>query len=378
MNKIITYLEALAQSSHEMSTDVRDQLLGLAHEIKKEIADFTEADRFRCDESKRRRAAMEAKGDFDKEEFGFAQELIDQYGGDLVDDDAEVYKIQAKDLYVVMKMLGYGRKPVASEPLERGDLVTVEGGVASKAEPFNEKTAAVKTLKHLGYTYHGAELWKPPLGKVPKFEQATPERLHLFEFWWESHMPQATQSQAWAAWAAAQSSKGATIDAAQATPRFDDCAKSPTGKHSESWFGNGDCEHCKSGAQIAPMVSATPEPRLFIGACITDGRLHATVQRLESNGDVTLVATAKMDAASLHGHDCIAQMTPVAPTQQAAGEPVGFALVPMTEDQVWHNDSIMSANAIGGLKMDAVMRIVRGVEAHHSARLAAAQAKEGA
>ena len=62
-------------------------------------------------------------------------------------------------------------------------------------------------------------------------------------------------------------------------------------------------------------------------------------------------------------------------TRPAPGVPEGFALVPMTEDQVWHNDSIMSANAIGGLKMDAVMRIVRGVEAHHSERLAAAQAK---
>lgn len=56
-------------------------------------------------------------------------------------------------------------------------------------------------------------------------------------------------------------------------------------------------------------------------------------------------------------------------TRPAPGVPEGFALVPMTEDQVWHNDSIMSANAIGGLKMEAVMRIVRGVEAHHSERL---------
>lgn len=64
-------------------------------------------------------------------------------------------------------------------------------------------------------------------------------------------------------------------------------------------------------------------------------------------------------------------------TRPAPGVPEGFALVPMTEDQVWHNDSIMSANGICGLKMHAVMRIVRGVEAHHSERLAAAQAKGG-
>ena len=50
-------------------------------------------------------------------------------------------------------------------------------------------------------------------------------------------------------------------DTQQATPEpeFDDCSSSPTGKHSESWFGNGDCDHCKTGAQNAPMI-ATPEP----------------------------------------------------------------------------------------------------------------------
>jgi len=70
-------------------------------------------------------------------------------------------------------------------------------------------------------------------------------------------------------------------------------------------------------ASLIEARKATPEPRLFIGACITDGRLHATVQRLESNGHVTLVAMAEMDAASLHGRDCVAQMTPATP------EPVG-------------------------------------------------------
>ena len=41
------------------------------------------------------------------------------------------------------------------------------------------------------------------------------------------------------------------------------------------------------------------------------------------------------------------------------------AQVPMTADQVWHNDALMSANGIAGFKMDALMRIVRAVEAHH-------------
>lgn len=40
---------------------------------------------------------------------------------------------------------------------------------------------------------------------------------------------------------------------------FDDCKMSPTGKHSESWFGNGDCEHCKAGKQDALLYTA-PQP----------------------------------------------------------------------------------------------------------------------
>lgn len=38
---------------------------------------------------------------------------------------------------------------------------------------------------------------------------------------------------------------------------------------------------------------------------------------------------------------------------------------PMTDDHVWHSDGIMSANGIAGFKMDALLRIVRAVEAHH-------------
>ena len=61
-------------------------------------------------------------------------------------------------------------------------------------------------------------------------------------------------------------------------PEFDDCAKSPTGKHSESWFGNGDCEHCQEGAQIAPMV-ATPE---------TVGEPVARVELITAGGNAGL------------------------------------------------------------------------------------------
>jgi hypothetical protein len=35
------------------------------------------------------------------------------------------------------------------------------------AAPVQEATAAINTLKFLGYTYHGGEQWKPPLGECP-------------------------------------------------------------------------------------------------------------------------------------------------------------------------------------------------------------------
>lgn len=36
-------------------------------------------------------------------------------------------------------------------------------------------------------------------------------------------------------------------------PEFDDCAASPTGKHSESWFCNSNCTHCGTGAVDEPL-----------------------------------------------------------------------------------------------------------------------------
>lgn len=33
-----------------------------------------------------------------------------------------------------------------------------------------KELAAVRTLEALGYTYHGSEQWKPPIGKAPDFD----------------------------------------------------------------------------------------------------------------------------------------------------------------------------------------------------------------
>lgn len=61
----------------------------------------------RCNRSKQLLAEMEADGSFESEDFGYAQELVTQYGGDYVDDAAEIFQISAKDMFVIMKMLGY-------------------------------------------------------------------------------------------------------------------------------------------------------------------------------------------------------------------------------------------------------------------------------
>lgn len=39
---------------------------------------------------------------------------------------------------------------------------------APKPMMTDEQAAAIRTLTFLGYTYHGAEQWKPPLGKTPE------------------------------------------------------------------------------------------------------------------------------------------------------------------------------------------------------------------
>lgn len=54
-------------------------------------------------------------------------------------------------------------------------------------------------------------------------------------------------------------------------------------------------------------------PHLHIGACITDGQLHATVMHKAPDGPATVVAMAEMNVDALHKCDCIATMTPAPP-----------------------------------------------------------------
>ena len=40
---------------------------------------------------------------------------------------------------------------------------------------MNKALSAIETLKRLGFTYHGGELWKPPLGKP---HPSLPDAIH--------------------------------------------------------------------------------------------------------------------------------------------------------------------------------------------------------
>ena len=52
---------------------------------------------------------------------------------------------------------------------------SVDKAVNRMAQPVHKHDAAIKTLEHLKYTYHGGEYWKPPLGKVKVLAQPAQE-----------------------------------------------------------------------------------------------------------------------------------------------------------------------------------------------------------
>jgi len=64
-------------------------------------------------------------------------------------------------------------KQYQAEQLEqeakRMDNITMNGNDGEHYEKANIEKAAVKTLGNLGYSYHGSELWKPPIGKKPDY-----------------------------------------------------------------------------------------------------------------------------------------------------------------------------------------------------------------
>ena len=103
-------------------------------------------------------------------------------------------------------------------------------------------------------------------------------------------------------------------------------------------------------ALSAAAKPVEPEGPYFIGACITEGLLHATVMRRDASGSIHVLACAEMDAESLKGSDCIAQMT--APGAEQA-KPV----------EAMSHDEVMGFV----LKYGRTSEVVRAVERHLAA-----------
>ena len=57
-----------------------------------------------------------------------------------------------------------------------------------------EHDSAIKTLKHLKYTYHGGEYWKPPLGELKALAQPEqePVAFEAFNAWMHYNLPVGT------------------------------------------------------------------------------------------------------------------------------------------------------------------------------------------
>lgn len=93
-----------------------------------------------------------------------------------------------------------------------------------------------------------------------------------------------------------------------------------------------ECRHCgwmcrpndapaKKFYPLEPQAAQQQAERpLHLGACITDGKLHATVMRSEVDQSITVVATAELDVDALERSDCYAAMraVPVADERTAS------------------------------------------------------------
>lgn len=69
-------------------------------------------------------------------------------------------------LTLVLRDLSHYTPQEMARELVRLAKVADESEAVKEAAPAGDALAAIKTLQRLGYTYHGAELWKPPLGKA--------------------------------------------------------------------------------------------------------------------------------------------------------------------------------------------------------------------
>ena len=113
----------------------------------------------------------------------------------------------------------------------------------------------------------------------------------------------------------------------------------------------------KNDAKAAPVA---PEPMTHReAACII--AINSAIHRGRNCYPDDAIIAPLIEAAKL-----FADATP-----PAASAPT---VQPLTEQQVWKDDEIMSRNAVGGLPMHDLMRLVRAIERAHG--ITAAPTKE--
>jgi hypothetical protein len=77
----------------------------------------------------------------------------------------EELKLVLEALEKIVDAIYVNSQQEAEAVCKANDAITVIK--QARAAPVRETMAAIDTLKFLGYTYHGGERWKPPLGKRP-------------------------------------------------------------------------------------------------------------------------------------------------------------------------------------------------------------------
>lgn len=101
-----------------------------------------------------------------------------------------------------------------------------------------------------------------------------------------------------------------TYEVGEAAQRYIESVGGRQFNHLSGTFRWSDCfEAMVRAATHATQQAQASEP-LHLGACLTDGKLHATVMRREANGHATVVATAVIAESMLRKHDVHAAMTP--------------------------------------------------------------------
>lgn len=92
--------------------------------------------------------------------------------------------LDAASLVDVARFIDRGRKAQlavdaileARQVKDPHDKRTLELPGHQAPRELERAAAAIATLERMGYTYHGAELWKPPLGRRPPGRKAKPKR----------------------------------------------------------------------------------------------------------------------------------------------------------------------------------------------------------